>query len=651
MEHKPQVTLSILISIFIFSCLVNAYTVQTEMVAMRDSVRLATDIYQPVTSKPPWPVILMRTPYKRSSAVDPTLALIVCNFMHYTLVVQNTRGRFQSEGTDSLYFSDGWGDIQDGYDTVGWIESQSWCNGKIGSFGASALGMTQYFMAGAAPPALDCCLVIVAASNIYEDALFYGGVYRESLVDGWLGGNRAEHLIDFFSEHPLYSPMYDRLNFLTRLDSVRVPILHVGGWHDIFIQGQINAFDGLQREGGSGAQGRQKLIIGPWVHDIASKWTGELRFPESDAMNWIGVMIDWFDYYLKDQKEESVIHMPAVQYYLMGDPDLSEGPGNRWIFSEHWPPDYQEIPFYLRSGGLLSLDPPEDNELPEEFAFDPDDPVPTAGGRNLNIPAGSMDQRELESRNDVLVYTTPFLDDSVIVTGPVSVTIYASSDAVDTDFSARLCDVYPDGRSMLVADGIVRARHRRSIREEEFLVPGEVAEFDIDLWSTAIAFAPGHAIRVDVSSSNYPRFSVNPNTGEPFRQASAQIVAHQKIYHTSELPSFLNLPVVSGIDTDIRDKISAMPVTDRLDQNFPNPFNAHTVIPVLLPSGTKFCSLKITDVLGRTVRQWKLDGMSGRLRIVWNGEDHQGHRAPTGVYMIQLAGDKFQQIRKTVLLK
>ena len=632
-------------------CRIDGYLVNTEMVAMRDGVRLATDIYRPITSKPPWPVILMRTPYKRSSAMNGTVALIVCNFMHYTLVVQNTRGRFESEGIDSLYFSDGWGSVQDGYNTVQWIESQSWCNGKIGSFGASALGMTQYFMAGSAPPALDCCLVIVAASNLYEDALFYGGVYRESLVDGWLGGNDAEHLIDFFADHPVYNSMYDRLNLLNRLDSVSVPIMHVGGWHDIFVQGQINAFTGLQTQGGACARGRQKLIVGPWIHNITSEWTGDLRFPKSSAITWLGVMINWFDCYLKDDDCESIMDIPPVQYYLMGDPDLPEGPGNRWISSDFWPPDYQAIPLYFRAGGLLTLEPPGENETLDAFTYDPGYPVLTEGGRNLNIPAGSKDQYEAESRDDVLVYTTLPLEDSVIVTGPVSVTLYASSDAVDTDFSARLCDVYPDGRSMLVSDGIVRAKHRNSIREEDFLVPGAVTEFTIDLWSTAIALAPGHAIRIDITSSNSPRFAVNPNTGEPFRQETGQNIAHQTIHHSPLYPSALNLPVLSGIETRIANLSSVKPTTAQLDQNFPNPFNARTVIPVRLTEQPGPCFLIIIDVLGSTIQEWELTNMSGKVLIDWNGKNIYGQAVPTGVYFARLTQEKFQKTRKMVIIK
>jgi len=647
---KLRFTLFFLI-LFMLSSSVSPYTVRTEMVAMRDSVKLATDIYQPVTSAPPWPVILLRTPYKRSSAMDPVVALFVCNFMHYTLVVQNTRGRFESEGIDSLYFSDGWGPVRDGYDTVQWLESQAWCNGKIGSWGASALGMTQYFMAGSAPPALDCCCVMVAAANLYEDALFYGGVYRESLVDGWLGGNDAEHLIRFFSEHPLYEPMYDRINLLTRLDSVPLPILHVGGWHDIFIQGQINVFEGLQAYGGPGARGEQKLIVGPWIHYMTEEAAGDLKFPDSQSAAWLGIMLDWFDYYLKDGTDPSVAEMPAVQYYLMGDPDLSDGPGNRWISTDVWPPEYQTVPLYLHRDGLLSVRMPEETAPADSFTFDPADPVRTNGGRNLNIPAGSKDQRESETRSDVLVYTTPPLEDSVIVTGPVTVTLYASSDAVDTDFSAKLCDVYPDGRSMLVADGILRARHRFSLTDENFLEPGDITSFEIDLWSTAVAFAPDHCIRVDISSSNYPRFSVNPNTGEPFRQETELKIANQIIYHNAAFPSSLNLPVISGLESRIQAKTPVQPRTVRMGQNYPNPFNSQTWIPVRIPDGRTPCRLKVTDILGRSVYAWDLSGMTGDIRILWHGKNQQGECVPTGVYVLQLTGENVKLIRKLVFMQ
>ncbi|MBN1781570.1 CocE/NonD family hydrolase [bacterium] len=646
---KPQPLLFLLLFFALFSP-VMAYTVRSEMVPMRDNIRLATDIYQPVTSKPPWPVILLRTPYNKSSAMDPTVALLVCNFMHYAIVVQNTRGRYQSEGIDSLYFSDGWGVIQDGFDTVSWLETQSWCNGRIGTWGASALGITQYLLAGSAPPGLDCCVVMVAASNLYEDALFYDGVYRESMVDGWLGGNQAGHLIDFFSEHPMYEPMYDRLNLMTRLNAVQVPVLHVGGWHDIFIQGQINAFQGLQEQGGAGARGRQKIVIGPWEHDIAKDTCGELRFPNSSSLSWLGVMLDWFDFYLKDTDEPQP-DMPAVRYYLMGDADSPGGPGNRWIQSDTWPP-YTSVPFYFHSEGLLSLAIPPEQDSPDAFVFDPEDPVPTAGGRNLNIPAGSRDQRSVEEREDVLVYTTEPLMDSLVITGPVYVTLFACSDATDTDFTAKLCDVYPDGRSMLVADGAVRARHRNSLSEENFLNPGEIAEFTIDLWSTALAFAPGHCIRVDISSSNSPRFAVNPNTGEPFRKETSSRIANQTVFHDAGMASALMLPVVGTVPACVEiTGTSAMPGCAALLPCSPNPFNGTTAISVRIPAAVNRTRLHIVDIRGRLVKSWHLSDRTGEVRLLWNGEDNEGREVPSGVYIVCLPDELKQRTQKVILLQ
>ena len=633
-------------------CPLHSFTVKTEMVCMRDSVCLATDIYQPVTSKSPWPVILMRTPYNRASAMNPTLAFVVCDLMHYAVVIQNTRGRYGSEGIDSLYFSDGWGKNRDGYDTVEWIASRAWSNGKIGTWGASALGMTQYLLAGAAPPSLDCCVVMVAASNFYEDALFFGGVYREAMVDGWLNGNNASHLVDFFSGHALYEPLYDHLNLLTRLDSVRVPILHIGGWHDIFVQGQINAFTGLQEAGGPGACGSQKLIIGPWVHGMTNEQTGDLSFPNSNAYESLLEMLDWFDFYLKGNTE-NLNEMPAVRYYLMGDPDLPDSPGNRWISAPAWPPEYTTVPLYFRAGERLSFDPPGDEEGSGSFLFDPEDPVPTIGGRNLNIPAGAMDQREAESRSDVLIYTSDFIRDSLVITGPVSVTLFASTDALDTDFTAKLCDVYPDGRSMLVADGIIRARFRETVREERFIIPGEIYEYQIDLWSTALAFAPEHRIRVSVSSSNSPRFAVNTNTGEPFRKETGHVIAQQTIFYSDRFPSALNLPVVSGYDPGTGICHNTLPVSRsfELAQNYPNPFNGSTRIPLRLQAGAGAARLVITDLKGRKIRSWNLTRQQGEIEVIWEGDNENGSRCPSGVYMVRLIHGASVLMRKMILLQ
>jgi predicted acyl esterase len=623
------------------------------MIPMRDGDSLAADIYYPLLGEGPWPAVLVRTPYGRSiaGAEDLVIQILTSVLADYVVIVQDTRGRGDSQGVDSLYFSDGWGKRQDGYDTVEWIAAQPWSNGKVGMWGPSALGITQYLAAGARPPHLTCCCVLVATGNLYEDAIFYDGVYRQALVDGWLHSVGQDSMQSFFVAHPNYEPLYDIMNIFTRLDSVNVPMLHIGGWHDIFLQGNIDAFTELQEKGGSNAQDNQKLIIGPWIHNITAAQPGELYFPHATPLLFFGTMFDWLDYWLKDEVN-GIDSMATVQYYLMGDADQPETLGNVWIESETWPPEYTPVRFYLQpDSGLSSLWIP-DEVLPDTFSYDPQYPVPTRGGRNMNIPGGTYDQRENEARPDVLTYTTEILDDTVIIAGPVWVQLWAGSDALDTDFMASLCDVYPDGRSMLIADGAVQARHRNSIEDEELLTPGEVESYVIDLWSTAVAFAPGHRIRVNITSSNSTRFAVNPNTGEPFRQHTRTQIAHQSIYHDREYPSALILPVMEGVDTSVPKERENQPESMALLPNYPNPFNGWTSIPILLENREEPATLSIFDLNGRLVKEWTINPSRGLMQILkWNGENEAGHTVTSGVYISQFTAGEIQQSRKIMLLK
>ena len=635
----------------------SAYDKQMYMVPMRDGIRLATDVFVPSQGTGPWPTILVRTPYGKHTSLDDGLVTLLTDIQKYVLAVQDTRGRFDSEGVDSLFFHDGWGRLQDGYDTVEWIALQSWCDGKVGTWGLSALGITQYLLAGAAPPHLSCCYVMVAASNLYEEALFYGGAYRRSLVDGWLRDTNSEYLLDYFIQHPNYEPIYDVLNLSTRYDSVVVPIFHVGGWHDVFIQGQINAFCGIQERGGARASGHQKLRVGPWTHKLFTSVCGEVTYPHASFENLLVEMIEWFDYWLKD-RENGIDQRPSVRYYLMGNLDRIDGLVNRWIDRDDWPPPCTPTLFYLREGGSLSQEAPDGDERIDEFDYDPDDPVPTVGGRNLNIPAGCYDQRSVESRDDVLVYTTEPLDAPLGVAGRISVTVWASSDAVDTDFTAKLCDVYPDGRSMLVADGIVRARHRRTLWDEEFLTPGQTYEFPIDLWSTAIVFDNGHRIRLAISSSNFDRFETNPNTGGPFRQHTTAVVAHQTVYHDLDHPSAVILPVIDISEIPVAGVDTSVPLTFLLKQNVPNPFNGETLISMHFPpvyhqnpGYSDKVRLEIYNLRGQCVKQWDfVRPVDGSLTVRWHGDDHKGRLLPSGIYVCRLTdGSSMQTIKMTLI--
>ena len=515
---------------------------ETYMVPMRDGVKLATDVCIPA-GRGPLPALLARTPYDKDAIPIELIAT-----QGYVAVAQDVRGRFASEGLAMAFLNGGWAKRQDGYDTVEWIAAQPWCNGKVGTFGPSALGIAQNLMAGAAPPHLVCQHVAVACSDMYRQAVYQGGVFRKALVEGWLGGNDwpAENL-ELMTSHPLYDDMWESVASETKHASVTVPTYQQGGWYDIFCQGAIDSFVGLQTRGGEGARGNQKLVMGPWTHSMnARRKHGELTYPaNSITRGTIADMKRWVDYWLKGV-DTGIMQEPAVTYYVMGDVDDDNALGNEWRTAPDWPIPARETPYYLRSDGRLSTDAPGADEAPETYAYDPEDPAPTIGGANLLLPAGPMDQRAAEERDDVLCFTTDPLTQPVEATGRIWVRLHAASSARDTDFTAKLTDVYPDGRSMLVLDGIIRARHCNSVRTEELLEPGQVYEFRIDLWSTSIVFNVGHRIRLAISSSNAPRFDPNPNTGEPFRASNRTLVAQNTIYHDAAHPSALLLPVIDA---------------------------------------------------------------------------------------------------------
>ncbi|HIE51077.1 MAG TPA: CocE/NonD family hydrolase [Armatimonadetes bacterium] len=517
---------------------------ETVMVPMRDGVRLATDIYLP-PGKGPFPVLLTRTPYGKGSG-QPHVGVALR--AGYAVVIQDMRGRFASEGTAIAFLDCGWGERQDGYETVEWIARQPWCNGKIGSVGGSAMGITQNLMAGARPPHLVCQYIAVAAASLLPEAVFQGGAFRKALAQGWLESNQfPPENMELFLAHPTYDDLWRLYDTVARAPVINVPAVHLGGWYDIFCQGTIDAFVARQTRGDVGARGRQKLIMGPWTHGLGRREQGELVYPENAQVSeeeLLRGVLRWFDYWLKG-KDNGIMDEPPVRYYVMGDVDDPQAPGNEWRTADTWPVPATPTPLYLRAGNRLTWEKPGPEEPPQTYVFDPENPVPTIGGQNLNLPAGPMDQRPAENRPDVLVFSTAPLTEPVEVTGRIKVHLWAASSARDTDFTAKLCDVYPDGRSMLVTDGIIRARYREGLDRQVLLQPGRVYEFEIDLWTTSLVFNRGHRIRVDISSSNYPRFAVNPNTGEPFSlEPTRKVKARNTIYHDAAHPSHILLPVV-----------------------------------------------------------------------------------------------------------
>lgn len=587
------------------------------MVPMRDGVRLATDVYRPARDGEalpgPFPTLLSRTPYDKDGGEGQARFFASRG---YAVVVQDVRGRYASEGTFYIYLHEG----EDGYDAVEWAAAQPWSDGRVGTYGGSYLAATQNALAVEAPPALAGMFVVVGTSNYWEDGAGSGGAfyllhnvaYGFSLGStsqeaaampghqaGLREGARAENLWQWLSAYPYghnatpfehiepyrqwfddwvehqsyddywkqngyaFEPYYDRYP--------DIPIYFVGGWYDIFLHGTLENFESLSALHSSPT----RLMVGPWVHGVGPRWSGNVDFGPSAARDIRAEQLRWFDEILMG-RSTGVTEGPPAQLFVMGGGDgarNAEGrlsQGGRWVGTDAWPPPEAEpTSFYLHADGSLSRERPAGSPEPTVYTYDPEDPVPTIGGKidsgQQLTSQGPFDQRcrvgeifgcdddlPLSARRDVLVFQTEPLQEAVTVMGPVTVRLWISSSAPDTDFTAKLVDVhppsedYPWGYDMLLADRIVRARYRNSLERAELMEPGEVYEIEIDLLGTANRFEAGHRIRIDVSSSNFPFFDVNPNTGERLGHHTRTVPATNSVYHDAQRPSHVLLPVVTG---------------------------------------------------------------------------------------------------------
>lgn len=521
------------------------FDVADTMVPMTDGVELATTIYRP-KGEGPFPVIVARTPYNKDGLKGEGQRF---SRNGYVFVAQDLRGRFQSKGHHAIIFhNDGWNKPHDGHDTLDWIARQPWCNGQIGSTGGSALGITQNMAAPGAPAALKAQHVVVAFSDMYHQSAYQGGAFRTGLLENWLKGTGMTDVnLATFVEHPRYDGFWKELSPESQASRVDAPGVFFGGWYDIFLQGTINSFTTIQSGGGPAAKGRCKLVIAPIGHGSMN----ELEYPASaKKLPRCVDSLTWFDAMLKG-KDNGIADDKPVHYYVMGDPTDENAPGNVWRSADSWPPAVTETPYYLNTTGTLSTTRSTESGS-RSYKYDPAKPVPTTGGAELGINIGPRDQRPVESRNDVLLFTSDVLEAPIEVTGRIGAKLYVSSDAPDTDFTVKLTDVYPDGRSMLVTDGIIRTRFRESFETEKLLEPGEVAEVSVDLWSTSLVFNKGHRIRVAVSSSNAPRFDPNPNTGHAFRANKEKRIATNTLHLSEEYPSRIVLPIYHGPTTDVK---------------------------------------------------------------------------------------------------
>jgi len=513
------------------------HTLQLEMA---DGINLSTDVYIP-DGEGPWPVLMVRTPYDKQW--EQTYAEEV-NLDGFVYVAQDMRGRYESEGWNVPLIGEDLGEHNDGYQTFEWVSSQPWCNGRIGTLGGSALGMTQLFSAPGNPPGLACQFIGVAPASMFHEFVYPGGAYRQEQMEIWVDVNNfSQDSLDLYREHDTYNEWWHQFDVNGTEGRVRVPGMHFGGWFDTFSEGTINTWRKRQYHGGPGAKGRQWLVMGPWTHgDVGKLECGEMIFPEAAAAVPGNPYQSYMDFYLK-YKGNGFEERPAVSYYVMGDVDDPQAPGNVWRVVDHWPPPSAAVRYYLHADGSLKLSLPRE-DTGSAWAFDPADPVPTIGGRNLMIDKGVYDQRTIEEREDVLVFETAILAEPVEVTGRVKCRFWVSTDALDTDIAVRLCDVYPDGRSMQMLDGIQRLRYRDSMEQTTLATPGMIYEIEVDLWSMSLVFNAGHRIRISVCGGNHPRYDINPGTGGIYEEGGAYVVQATTLHHGETIPSQLILPVV-----------------------------------------------------------------------------------------------------------
>lgn len=567
-------------------------------VPMRDGVELSADVYLP--SEPGrWPVILHRTPYGNSEDTGEPFSGVGSALYFarrgYAVVLQDARGRFDSGGEWYPWTSE----VNDGGDSVDWCGTQSWSTGDVGMFGLSYPGVVQWWAAQAHSPYLKTIIPASAHADIYFYGMNYrGGAFKlagnlawslatsgrtnqpakslyHTTVDGreeiynWqavfahlpiLTSDAAAsgRAIEFYRDwvrHSSYDDYWQAISNFGTYGEIDIPILQIVGWFDVHIVSEIANLEGIQADGTPLARQHHKLVIGPWVHGAPQRELGEIDFGASSVVDMLELQLRWFDRWLK-LIDNGIDDEPPLKLFTLGS--------NEWKTADTWPlPETRWTRFYLDSAGhansadgdgTLGVDEPIAEDSSDSFTYQPTDPVPTLGENPWDDRP--VDYRAVERREDVLVYTSAALTQSLEVTGPIQAYIFASSSAVDTDWTVRVLDVQPDDRSINLCDGILRARFREpaavrtgvrtpgQFERPQLLEPDCVYAFVIECGATSVVFGVGHRIRVHISSSNFPRFDRNLNNGGDLGIDERIVVARQCVYHDRKRPSYIELPEI-----------------------------------------------------------------------------------------------------------
>ena len=579
------------------------------MIPVRDGLKMATDVYRPakngVAVEGRFPVLLNRTPYDKGSLASQAETFARAG---YVVAVQDLRGRYMSEGK---FLKVQPADATDGFDTIEWLAKQPWSNGKVGMWGQSFAAHAQAGAAQLNPPSLSTLVINMGGmSNAWDHGVRYRGTYEmgrqltwawsQMLADARTPAVKAlltqEKVEDWYSLQPMRRglnplsvvPEYEGwyLDFFEHADydafwkdpmvnweehyeqTSNIPMIHIGGWYDIFLAGTFKNFVEL----GKLKSAPQRVLVGPWTHSGNLRpYAGDVAFGDSAAIaDFYGAFhLRWFDHYLKGVAT-GVERDAPVRIFVMGtgdghkDADGRLFHGGYWRDAQAWPlPGTRSVPYYFHADGSLSTTPPRSSTASTTYTFDPRHPVPTlGGGSSARLKDGAYNQREdarfppsaapfmpLRSRADVVVFQTEPLTEDMTVIGPIKVVLHASSSRTDTDFTAKLIDVYPSseawpgGFDMNLTDAIVRGRYRATRDHAVMLTPGKVYPFTIEPFPTANVFKKGHRIRIDISSSNFPRFDVNPNTGEPLGRNRRMVTADNTVFHNAAYPSHVVLPL------------------------------------------------------------------------------------------------------------